>query len=84
VNGKNIKEPKIPNRAQAIHRNRKGKLCAIRHKRKRADRCKARKGKKPAQVYKVVGKYKYKKNEIMLRLHDGSIIKEGEARMQCE
>ncbi|MGD0729165.1 MAG: S4 domain-containing protein [Candidatus Micrarchaeaceae archaeon] len=30
------------------------------------------------QVYKIVGKYKYRKNVIMLRLHDGSIIKEGE------
>lgn len=74
VNGMTIKEPKYPvglndvvsigDESYAIKVNEHGQLAAN----------KDRGGK---QFYKVVGKYKYKNNEMMLRLHDGTIVKGG-------
>ncbi len=74
VNGMTIKEPKYPvglndvvsigDESYAIKVNEQGQLAAN----------KDRGGK---QFYKVVGKYKDKNNEMMLRLHDGTIVKGG-------
>jgi small subunit ribosomal protein S4e len=74
VNGKVVKEPKFPvglndaitvgPETYAIGINERGQISVG----------KKEKGAKD-QVYKVVGKYKDKKNQLMLRLHDGTIVK---------
>jgi len=72
VNGKVVKEPKYPvglndvvsvgDESFQVNINQRGQITA-----------ESSKGK--GQVYKIVGKYKYKDNSIMFRLHDGSIVK---------
>jgi len=72
VNGNAVKDPKFPvglndsievdQSSHTIGINRKGHIEIVNDENP------------GSQVYKVVGKYKDKKNKIMLRLHDGRII----------
>lgn len=73
VNGSKVMEPKFPvglhdmiavgDEKHVIKVNSRGQIHIVKD------------DKKSAQLYKVVGKYKFKKNSIMLRLHDGSAVK---------
>lgn len=77
VNGKPVKDPRYPIGLSdmievgpdkyTVNINERGKILIE----------KEGKG-KSSQVYKVIGKYKYKNDNIMLRLHDGSIVKGSE------
>ena len=72
VNGNVVKEPKYPvglndmvsvgSENYSINIDSRGHMTA-----NKAD--------KATQVYKVIGKYKYRKNQMMLRLHDGRAVK---------
>lgn len=71
INGKAIRDPKYPvglhdvlevgSERQMIGINDKGQIHF-------------KKDEKTSQVYKIVGKYKYRKGGIMLRLHDGTAL----------
>jgi small subunit ribosomal protein S4e len=73
VNGKIIKEPRFPvglndavtvgTESYVIGINERGQIQV------------SKREKAKEQVYKVIGKYKDKKNQLMLRLHDGSAVK---------
>ncbi len=74
VNGNVVKEPKFPvGLNDMITINSENYVIGI-SERGQIQINRKEKG-SSEQVYKVVGKYKDKKNQLMLRLHDGSIIK---------
>lgn len=73
VNGKVVKEPKFPvGLSDAIAVGSETYIVGI-NERGQIHMDKKGKGQKD-QVYKVIGKYKDKKNRLMLMLHDGSIV----------
>jgi small subunit ribosomal protein S4e len=72
VNGKKILDPRFPiGLNDVVLANSEEHMVGI-NQRGQITLEKAEKGK---QVYKVIGKFKYSGNSVMLRLHDGSIVK---------
>jgi small subunit ribosomal protein S4e len=71
VNGKAVKDPKYPIGLHDVLAVGSEKfMISINHK----GQINPRKNEKESQVYKIVGKYKYTKGKVMLRLHDGTTL----------